>query len=238
MAPLILGLGNKARHGKDSFAQAIEAYYKEAGDVFRNHALKFVPVKVQRVAFADALYNEVNEYLAVGKNLGIPNNELFSMGVREVRGGEIVVTPLPEWVKPSHPPLEDPRAPYGKHPKLLQWWGTEFRRAQDDAYWIKRWKVAIDPKADIVIATDMRFENEAQAIKDVGGYTVRVNRLNVDGTPYVDPGRDRYHASETQLDGYNVDYQITVKTGDLVLLEEWAITLVHFLRARAQKEKQ
>ena len=88
----------------------------------------------------------------------------------------------------------------------------------------------INPKADIVIATDMRFLNEADMIKKLGGYTVQVNRLNVDGTPFVDTARPANHVSEIQLDGYNYDYKITVKTGDLPLLEEWAITLVSFLR--------
>ena len=124
----------------------------------------------------------------------------------------------------------DPRAPYGKFPKLLQWWGTEYRRAQDPEYWTKQWKAAVNPKADIVFSTDMRFINEAQAVKELGGYTIQVNRLNVDGTPFVDTSRDPNHPSETQLDGYNYDYRIIVKTGDLVLLDEWALTLVHYLR--------
>ena len=89
----------------------------------------------------------------------------------------------------------------------------------------------MNPKADIVFSTDMRFINEAQAVKELGGYTIQVNRLNVDGTPFVDTSRDPNHPSETQLDGYNYDFKITIKTGDLVLLEDWAVTLVHYLRA-------
>ena len=72
-------------------------------------------------------------------------------------------------------------------------------------------------------------------VKDLGGYTIQVSRRNADGTPFVDTSRDPNHPSETQLDDYNYDYKINVKTGDQVLLEEWAITLVHFLKARKSK---
>ena len=214
---LVLGLGNKARHGKDSFAQAIIRYYANLDAVRAKHAIVAKqPTIIQHLSFADALYKEVNDFLKAN-----PQWE-WSRMVGEVR--------LPDWVQPTDMMI-DPRAPYGKFPKLLQWWGTEYRRAQDPEYWTKQWKAAVNPKADIVFSTDMRFINEAQAVKELGGYTIQVNRLNVDGTKFVDTSRDPLHPSETQLDGYNYDYRIIVKTGDLVLLDEWALTLVHYLRA-------
>lgn len=231
MTQLILGLGNKARHGKDSFAAAVTAYFANLDVAAAKHNLKHKPVVVQHIAFADALYREVNEYLATAISLDMTFDALFKMGVREVRGGELCMTPIPEWVTPDPKAEVSKRAPYGKHPKLLQWWGTEFRRSQNQSYWVDKWKAAINPKSNIILSTDMRFTNEAAAVKSVGGVTIQVNRKNVDGTRFIDPTRDSLHVSETQLDGYNFDYEITVKTGDLALLEEWAITLVHYLRA-------
>lgn len=229
---LILGLGNKARHGKDSFATAVTSHFAGLQSAAAKHGLStYKPVVVQHIAFADALYREVNDYLSIANNLVMSTADLFKMGVREVHGGEISVTQIPEWVQPDPKAEVSARAPYGKHAKLLQWWGTEYRRAQNSNYWVDQWKAAINPKANIVLTTDMRFINEAEAVKSVGGFTVQVNRKNVDGTRFVDPTRDQNHPSETQLDGYNFDYEITVKTGDLVLLEEWAITMVHYLRA-------
>jgi len=216
---LILGLGNKARHGKDTFAAAVDSYFAKIDAAATKHGFKHTPVVVQHLAFADALYHEVNEWLKV--------NPAWT------KGGEGLMheTRIPYWVLPDSKAEKSARAPYGKHPKLLQWWGTEFRRAQDQDYWVNQWKAAINPKANIVLATDMRFFNEAAAIKSVGGFTVRVSRKDQHGTLFIDPSRDPLHASETQLDNYNYDYEITVKTGDQMLLEEWAITLVHYLRA-------
>jgi hypothetical protein len=226
MSQLILGLGNKARHGKDSFAQAITQYYAALDAHYGKHVPTHKPTVIQRISFADPLYKEVNAWLATddGKD--------FRAGQGPIRVANGVY--LPEWVTPDNPAV-DPRAPLGKYAKLLQWWGTEYRRAQDPEYWTKQWKAAINPNALIVMSTDMRFANEALAVKQAGGYTIQVNRLNVDGSPYVDQSRDPKHPSETQLDTYNYDFKITVKTGDLVLLEEWAVTLVHFLRARKSK---
>jgi hypothetical protein len=86
-------------------------------------------------------------------------------------------------------------------------------------------------KANIVLATDMRFTNETNVIKQLGGYTVNVTRVSQDGRPFYDPARPADHISETQLDDYNYDYRLIVKTGDQALLEEYAITLIHYLRA-------
>ena len=186
----------------------------------RHGLTHFKPVKVQIHAFADALYKEVNEWLKVNPKWEQTPGDNLIYGTR-----------LPDWVIPTPNPEVNMRAPYGKHAKLLQWWGTEFRRSQDPLYWVTKWKAGIDPKANIVLATDMRFINEALAVKDVGGYTVRVSRLNADGTPFVDTSRDPNHPSEIELDGHNFDYRLVMKTGDLALLEEWAVTLVHYLRA-------
>lgn len=247
---LILGLGNKARHGKDSFATAVTSHFAGLQSAAAKHRLStYKPVVVQHIAFADALYREVNEWLTTseGKRFrGLGGILINGYTVDEGEGYKENITPsgiyigsewkrrpvsLAHWVQPDPKPEVSARAPYGKHAKLLQWWGTEYRRAQNSNYWVDQWKAAINPKADIVLTTDMRFINEAEAVKSVGGFTVQVNRKNADGTRFVDPTRDQNHPSETQLDGYNFDYEITVKTGDLVLLEEWAITMVHYLRA-------
>jgi hypothetical protein len=222
---LILGLGNKARHGKDSFAAAIDGHYALQAAVAGKHELKnYKPVVVQHHAFADALYKEVNQWLSQNPRWTYGNS-----GITTLADGNWTV--IPEWVQPTENPEISARAPYGKHAKLLQWWGTEYRRAQDQNYWVNKWKAGINPRANIVLCTDMRFLNEAQAVRDAGGFTIQVSRLNLDGTPFVDPSRDANHPSETQLDGYNFDFKLSVKTGDLVLLEDWAITLVHYLRA-------
>ena len=229
MSQLILGLGNKARHGKDSFVDAVESCFLRQQAAADKHGLtNFKGVKIQKLSFADALYREVNEFLKPSE-FKSPD---FWRSPRIVDGIK-----LPNWVQPTPDAEKSIRAPYGKHPSLLQWWGTEFRRAQDPDYWVKSWAKAVDPTADIVMTPDMRFINEAVAVKAKGGYTIRISRLNPDGTPYVDPTRDVNHRSETELDNHNFDFRITVKSGEMALLDEWSIALVYYLRALAKKGK-
>lgn len=117
-----------------------------------------------------------------------------------------------------------------KDAPLLQRVGMQ-RRAEDPFYWIERCFQKIrDEKPDIALISDVRFLNEAKWIKDIGGYTINVSRLNEDGTKFVADDRPADHPSETELDDWNWDYRLTAKTGQCALVGELAITLVEFIR--------
>jgi hypothetical protein len=117
-----------------------------------------------------------------------------------------------------------------KDAPLLQRIGSE-RRAQDPEYWVKKVfeKIAYD-KPHIAVITDCRYQNEAWAVKKFGGYIVKVERLNEDGTPYFATDRPANHQSEIDLDNYNFDYYIKAKTGQVAWVEQQAITLAEMLR--------
>jgi hypothetical protein len=72
--------------------------------------------------------------------------------------------------------LDAPRSPR----QILQWWGTEYRRAQDPDYWIKamasRVRVAGQNGLQRIAITDCRFENELAYIRSVGGRLWRLQR--------------------------------------------------------------
>lgn len=73
----------------------------------------------------------------------------------------------PLWEKPYSPEVR----------WLLQQWGTEFRRSQDPNYWVEKAVKEIHwawDKVDLVVITDVRFENEADMIRDLGGLVVEV----------------------------------------------------------------
>lgn len=60
---------------------------------------------------------------------------------------------------------------------LLQWWGTELRRDQDADYWLKAskpWLTQALATHDLVVITDVRYANEADLIRSLGGLVVRV----------------------------------------------------------------
>jgi energy-coupling factor transporter ATP-binding protein EcfA2 len=74
----------------------------------------------------------------------------------------------------------------GRH--LLQWLGTDVGRAYDPDLWIKHIKETIDKLSSIrtinmaelntyiIVIDDVRFDNEAEWIRNTGGYVFQVKR--------------------------------------------------------------
>ena len=105
---------------------------------------------------------------------------------------------------------------------ILQEYGTEVRRADDPGYWVKRWTATV-AGLDRAVADDMRFPNECQAVRDLGGWLVRVERP---GHARGDP-----HLSEQALIEW-VDWDWVVKNdGDLDDLLAEADRLVKAIEA-------
>lgn len=166
---LVLGLGHKARHGKDSCAAAMVA-----SD----------PLNVMRFGFADALY---------------------------------------DYCRIEHGMTD-------KDPALLQRVGVQMREERDPLIWINAvYQKIRDKRPRVAVVSDVRFQNEADFIKAVGGYTIKIDRrLPVDrlqgiergpdrvaertrlhDAPFQSPDRDPNHVSEIELDGYSWDLTIT-----------------------------
>jgi hypothetical protein len=93
--------------------------------------------------------------------------------------------------------------------RLLQTSGVAARKLFGEDFWIKQALKDIEFGGDYVI-TDVRFQNEADAIKSMGGQIWRIKRLGVDPV--------NSHVSETQMDGYPVD-QIFINNSTLDDLE-------------------
>ena len=65
--------------------------------------------------------------------------------------------------------------------RLLQWWGTDFRRAQDPEYWVEQTRDTIlthfeerEDEATLIVVTDVRFDNEAAMVRNLGGFVAEV----------------------------------------------------------------
>jgi hypothetical protein len=149
---LVIGLGHKARHGKDTAAEWLVKMYGAT-----------------RFAFSDALY----AYCRVEHGMTT------------------------------------------KDAPLLQKVGVAMRE-RDPLVWVKAVYYDMLTKAPkIAVITDVRFPNEMDFVKSVGGVTCKVTRYNDGGTPYVAADRDPYHISETALDEYQWDHNIRAVSGDL-----------------------
>lgn len=184
-----LGLSGKAGHGKDTVANVITNMYGEYG--------------VYRRAFADALKEDVYDLLVGYRtqqgliNAGAWEKEVPDWGISKVQFINSIK---------HHPEIR----------ALLQAYGVAQRKAQPD-YWIQRLlKWAEGSGAKTIVVPDVRFENEAEAIRHRGGMVYRVVR------PMYDNGLSaeaQAHSSETDLDKYRFSGYI-YNDGDLNRLRQ------------------
>lgn len=108
--------------------------------------------------------------------------------------------------------------------RILQWWGTEYRRAQDPDYWTKAWSRKIeqfDLQNTDVLVDDVRFINELNTIRSHGGLIVKIERPGFDGA--------NNHASETSLDDYADWSCVVVNDGTLAQFKQKIEELKGFL---------
>lgn len=88
--------------------------------------------------------------------------------------------------------------------RILQWWGTEYRRAQDPDYWTKAWERKLrdfDLEKTHLLVDDVRFVNELEVIRNNGGRFVRIVRPGFNGA--------NNHSSENSLDHFN-DWDLVI----------------------------
>ena len=89
--------------------------------------------------------------------------------------------------------------------RILQWWGTEYRRAQDHDYWTKAWEKKLqeyDLANTHVLVDDVRFVNELNIIKKHGGTFIKIERPGFNGA--------NNHSSENSLDHYS-DWTLVIQ---------------------------
>jgi len=87
---------------------------------------------------------------------------------------------------------------------LLQNYGTEVRRRDNDNYWVEQWAKKLTTKDTVV--DDVRFLNEAQMVRNYHGILIRLTR------PDITTGGE--HKSETEQLEIEADYTIECKPGE------------------------
>jgi dephospho-CoA kinase len=126
----------------------------------------------------------------------------------------------------------------GKRRALLQFVGQKARRL-DELVWIKR----LQPKIDFlrstghnVVITDVRQQNEIDSLRAQGAYIIRVNVDDeIRKQRIIDAGdefkeEDFYHITETQIDTFEVDFDIYNNGGLIQLTQQLDAVLVQIDR--------
>lgn len=108
--------------------------------------------------------------------------------------------------------------------QAMQTVGTELIRHRlaeihptTERFWVKRMGMFAAQNAGNIVVTDVRFPDEAEAIHDLGGMLIRVNR----------PGRGADgHESESYIASLPADYDVD-NSGNIEQLHDQVIAAVH-----------
>lgn len=103
-------------------------------------------------------------------------------------------------------------ADFVKDRKLLQWLGTDWgRNTISDTLWVDLWKHQVglvknlQKNVKVITCDDARFDNEAEAVKAIGGIVVKITRKNAN--PEGGQGITK-HASEQGISESLIDFTI------------------------------
>jgi hypothetical protein len=149
----------------------------------------------ERHAFADALKNEVAKCLYHDQQIPEDLPDEIADLMYGFKGH-----PCKVWEKPTDSGMR----------RVLQFWGTEYRRSQDGDYWVKAMdSVACPP---LMVVSDVRFRNEVDWVRRSGGQCWKVVRP--DGFYQYEPSAIKGHLSEHDLDGFQFDH-VLLNSGTL-----------------------
>ena len=232
MAPQtsIIGLGNRARNGKDYTAEYLQKKYDNVHIVHWADALKAEVRNKESINIIDETGERI--YPLIYKD----EKYYYLLDDIDAIGDYLHTEPtyfkfLPEEV----PYLDEIFKERGiekywgdddKDSKMLQFWGTDFRRTYiNKNYWVNKTMESVDKIiADnmdkeflFVLIPDTRFVNEYRTVKAYNpvSFYWTVIRYNEDGSRYYDDSRDPNHPSETELDEADYDYKTEAVSGDI-----------------------
>lgn len=92
---------------------------------------------------------------------------------------------------------------------MMQTLGTEWGRSLLPDMWLRIWKNELDDSAHTVCVPDVRFDNEAELIRELGGTIIHIKRK-----PTADMLAVPAHASEAG---------IKKETGDIIFRDDRGI---------------
>lgn len=216
----VIALSGKMGSGKDTIANIIDEILREYGK------------KTQKIAFADELKNEVDSIINSIQNKNT-NEFLISLSPEDLSYIKSLVNNLEKGYSfKTHKKNEYSR-------KLLQFWGTDIRRKQNNNYWIEKLNDKIKEASSnnmISIVTDVRFPNEAKSIKNGVLFYINVSdevRLKrLIKRDNVLPNSDCFkHKSEPEIKDFE-DIDLIINNNETIN-ENFKTTLTVLLKERS-----
>lgn len=183
----IVGLIGKKRSGKDTFGLAL----------IEAHGFT-------RVAFADPVRQAA---LDLDPYVGRPALPGQLAPQREIRLSDVIDSIGWEAAKDYVPEVR----------RILENFGTNSIRKLDPDFWVRMALEKIQATEGPVVVTDVRFPNEADKIRELGGIVVRIIRPGFESAPGS-------HLCETSLDDYEADVDF-YNDADVTHLRSLAYTL-------------
>ena len=159
---------------------------------------------------ADVISREIPEFksFAFADPLREVCSIVFGLSTAEMSDRSLKEQPLERY------PNESPR-------QIMQKVGTECIRAHYPDAWIEALKHRVKPFPNAVVS-DVRFANEAESIRQMGGFIVRIARP--DNEPKTDREKD-LHPSETVQDAIAADKTV-INDGSPVLFAARVLSAV------------
>lgn len=233
---LLLTMSGKLASGKDTLSSMALAQLGKSDTI--------------KLEYADALKDEADQVLAITADKPGPDgvaaiSEL--QGISPEQSAVVHAMALASIVEHRDlharglvaDPIAHSRGRWESARTLLQYYGTEVRRAQDPDYWVKRTigsAVALIADGHDVFITDARFPNEVSWAQAAGFFVIRVEVDDATQTARLlargDAGKQleaRNHHSETALDGYTGFDLVVDNNGTL---EDSVAIVVSSLRER------
>lgn len=174
--PTLVGFGGRMRSGKDMLAEYLVA----------KHGFK-------RIALADALKEEVKKVLP--KTLAVEATRFYG---HKISAGEMTLREAVNTIL-YRDKTDLTRA-------ILQEWGTDLRRAENQHYWTTKFVQAYLKRAGVpVVCPDVRFKNEIEMIKVWKGLSIWVERATERSDFELD------HPSEQELTMHSRDWDVIIK---------------------------
>lgn len=220
---LVLGFSGKMTSGKDYTANKLAEYLKlEVGKI---SSFIFYP-------YSSTLRDEINSIArdyTINKNIeGLSNK--YQVSIQEVKQ-------FIDLLESDEDFIHNKFDIYNRTPNsrtILQYWGTDVRRNQDINYWVNKTIKTINglkENFDLILITDVRYENEAEGVKLLNGAVIRCEispeeqSRRLRERNQVTSKEELTHSSETSLDSYT-GFDLVIDNSNPVPINELHSMLV------------